>query len=273
MATQSTYKGRPSALHSLLEMRVFNEIATLPMAWPWLMQSTPMGDGHPVLLSPGFMGDEGSLIALKMFLETRGYEVHTWGMGRNTGFKARNAQALEQKIRYLQHQSGRKVSLIGWSLGGLFSLYGALEAPECVRQLVTLGSPITMDPAVGSQSSKFVGKLYRLIAHPLGPSVHVMQPRVKKLRERLLPAGVPITCMYSISDGVVPAQEATITGDPSHCENIRVYGSHVGLGFNAMVLAILADRLAQPEGQWKPFEPQGVSGLLYRMVTHEALPV
>ncbi len=273
MATQSTHKGRPSALHSLLEMRVFNEIATLPMAWPWLVQSTPMGDGHPVLLSPGFMGDEGSLAALKMFLESRGYEVHTWGMGRNTGFKARNAQALEQKIRHLHHQSGRKVSLVGWSLGGVFSMYGALEAPECVRQLVTLGSPVTMDPSVGSQTAKFISKLYRLVAHPLGPSVHVMQPRVKRLRGRELPAGVPITCMYSISDGVVPPQEATINGDPSHCENIRVYGSHVGLGFNAMVLAILADRLAQPEGQWKPFEPQGMSGMVYRMATHESLPV
>ena len=60
MATQSTHTGKPSALHSLLEMRVFNEVALLPLAWPWLMQ-TPKGDGHPVLLSPGFMGDEASL--------------------------------------------------------------------------------------------------------------------------------------------------------------------------------------------------------------------
>jgi pimeloyl-ACP methyl ester carboxylesterase len=271
MATQSTHTGKPSALHSLLEMRVFNEVALLPLAWPWLMQ-TPKGDGHPVLLSPGFMGDEGSLAVLKKFLESRGYDVHTWGMGRNVGFKFRHAQALEQKIRHLHHQSGRTVSLIGWSLGGMFSLYGALEAPECVRQLITLGSPVTVDSVHGSQSADFVKKLYRLIAHPLGPSVHVMQPRVKKLRERQLPP-VPISCLYSVSDGVVPAQEATITGDPSHCENIRVAGSHIGLGFNAMVLAILADRLAQPEGAWKPFQPQGPNGFLYRMYTHEALPI
>ncbi len=269
MATQHSHTGQPSPIHSWLEMRVFNEIATLPMAWPMLMQ-TPKGDGHPVLLSPGFMGDEGSLFALKRFLESRGYEVHTWGMGRNVGFKTRHATALEQKIRHLHHQTGRKVSLIGWSLGGLFSLHGALEAPECVRQLITLGSPVTMDPEHGSQSAPFVRKLYRIIAHPMGPSVHLMQPRSKKLRSRQLPP-VPISCLYSISDGVVPAQEATITGDPSHCENIRVYGSHVGLGFNAMVLAIVADRLAQPEGEWKPFEPAGLNGMLYRMATHDAM--
>lgn len=271
MAIQHSHKGPPAQLHSLLEFRVFNEIASLPLAWPLLMQ-TPRGDGHPVLLSPGFMGDEASLAALKRFLESRGYDVHTWGMGRNVGFQRRHAEALEQKIRHLQHQSGRKVSLVGWSLGGMFSLYGALQAPECVRQLITLGSPVTVDPEHGSQSPEMVKRLYRLVAHPMGPSVHVMMPRVKKLRERQLPS-VPISCLYSVSDGVVPAQEATISGDSSHCENIRVYGSHIGLGFNAMVLAIIADRLAQPEGQWKPYDPKGLNGLLYRMATHEALPI
>lgn len=271
MATQHSHKGPPSQLHSWLEMRVFNEIATLPLSWPMLLQM-PKGDGQPVLLSPGFMGDEASLLALKRFLDTRGYEVHTWGLGRNVGFQRRHAEALEQKIRHIHHQSGRTVSLVGWSLGGMFSLYAALQAPECVRQIITLGSPVTMDPEHGSQSPAMVKKLYRLVAHPMGPSVHVMQPRVKKLRERELPP-VPISCLYSISDGVVPAQEATISGDPEHCENIRVYGSHIGLGFNAMVLAIIADRLAQPEGQWKPFEPKGLNGLLYRMATHEALPI
>ncbi|MFT4243197.1 MAG: alpha/beta hydrolase [Acidovorax sp.] len=271
MATQHPHKGPPHALHSVLELRVFQELATLPLAWPLLM-NTPKGDGHPVLLSPGFMGDEGSLFALKRFLKTRGYEVHTWGLGRNVGFQRRHAEALVQKIRHLHHQSGRTVSLVGWSLGGMFSLYGALHAPECVRHLITLGSPVTVDPVHGSQSPETVKRLYRLIAHPLGPSAHIMQPRVKRLRERELP-NVPISCLYSISDGVVPAQEATITGDPSHCENIRVYSSHIGLGFNAMVLAILADRLSQPEGDWKPFDPQGVNGMLYRAATHAAVPI
>lgn len=271
MATQHPHTGKPHPLHTWLELRALQEMASLPLAWPWLMQ-TPKGDGHPVLLTPGFLGDEGTLFGLKRFLLSRGYEVHTWGMGRNTGFKLRYAQALEQKIRHLHHNSGRKVSLIGWSLGGMFSLYGALETPECVRQLITLGSPVTIDPKHGSQSNEFVKKLYRLVAHPMGPSAHLMQPRAKKLRERQLPP-VPISCLYSISDGVVPAQEATITGDASHCENIRVAGSHTGLGFNPMVLAIVADRLAQPEGEWKPFEPEGLSGMVYRMATHEAVPI
>ena len=99
-----------------------------------------------------------------------------------------------------------------------------------------------------------------------------MQPRVKTLRERM-PLPVPISCLYSLSDGVVPPQEATIDGDPARHENIRVAGSHVGLGFNPLVLQIVADRLAQPEGQWQPYRPKGLAGYLNRALTHEAVPI
>jgi hypothetical protein len=134
-----------------------------------------------------------------------------------------------------------------------------------------LGSPISVDPE-GSASPAFVKSMYRLIAHPMGTVAHSMQPRAKKLRERKrLP--MPLSCLYSVSDGVVPPQEATVDGDPTRHENIRVPGSHVGLGFNAVVLWIVADRLAQPEGKWRPFEPSGASGWAYRMLTHDVLPI
>jgi pimeloyl-ACP methyl ester carboxylesterase len=253
-----------------MEFRALAEMAMLPFAWP-LLATAPHGDGHPVLLLPGFMANEITLVALKSFLDGRGYNVQTWGLGRNVGFQRRHAEALEQKIRHLHHQTGRKVSLVGWSLGGVFALYGAHQAPECVRQLITLGSPVSVDPA-GSQSPPLVKALYRMIAHPMGPNVHVMQPRAKKLREHLLPS-VPMSCLYTVSDGVVPPQEATIDAPDGGYENIRVQGSHSGLGFNPMVLCILADRLAQPEGRWLPFEPVGLQGAVYRMMTHAALPI
>ncbi len=269
MATRHPHTGSPNGLFSLLEFRALGEIALLPMSWP-LMTGVPKGDGHPVLLLPGFMADEGTLVALKRFLHGRGYEVLTWGLGRNVGLQPRHADALVQKIRHLHHQTGRRVSLVGWSLGGVFALYGAHQATDCVRQVITLGSPVSVDEH-GSKASPLVKALYRMIAHPMGPGVHAMQPRVKKLRQRELPP-VPISCLYSISDGVVPPQEATIDGDPAHCENIRVAGSHIGLGFNPMVLSIVADRLAQPAGAWQPFKPKGASGAVYRMLTHATLP-
>jgi hypothetical protein len=79
-----------------------------------------------------------------------------------------------------------------------------------------------------------------------------MQPRAKAMRESRRLA-IPTSCLYSVSDGVVPPQEATIDGDPAMHENIQVPGSHIGLGFNGIVLAIVAERLAQPESGWKPF--------------------
>jgi pimeloyl-ACP methyl ester carboxylesterase len=269
MATRHTHQGEPHRMHLLMEWRALLEMALLPYSAPLLM-TAPRGDGHPVLLLPGFMADEGTLVALRMFLANRGYAVQSWGFGRNVGFHLRHAQALEQKIRHMHHHSGQKVSLVGWSLGGVFALYGAHQASECVRSVITLGSPVSVD-AEGSQSPPLLKALYRLIAHPMGPAVHVMQPRVKMLRQRSVPP-VPMSCLYSVTDGVVPPQEATIEGNPAMHENIRVAGSHTGLGFNAMVLCVVADRLAQPEGQWKPFKPEGLSGTVYRMMTRQAAP-
>lgn len=227
--------------------------------------NAPRGDGHPVLLLPGFLAGESTLIALKLFLQSKGYDVHTWGLGRNVGFRSKHANALPQKIRYLHHVTGRKVSLVGWSLGGVFSFYGAESTAECVRSIITLGSPVSVDTS-GSQVPSTMKALYRLVSHRLGASAHMMQPRAKAMRERRrLP--IPTSCLYSLTDGVVPPQEATIDGDPSLHENIQVPGSHIGLGFNGIVLSIVANRLAQPELDWKPFEPEGLLGRVWRITS------
>ena len=270
MATKHPHQGKPSWLSSMLEVRAFFEMASLPYALPLLMHA-PQGDGHPVLLLPGFMGSEGSLIGLEVFLRNRGYAVQTWGLGRNVGFRPGHASAIEQKIRFMHHQSGRKVSLVGWSLGGVFALYGAHHASECVRNVITLGSPVSVD-ASGGSVPPLLKALYRLVAHPMGSAAHSMQPRAKTLREgKLLP--MPVSCLYSLSDGVVPPQEATLAGDPARHENIRIWGSHTGLGFNPLVLQIVADRLAQPEDGWVPYRPSGLSGRLNQALTHEAVPI
>jgi hypothetical protein len=265
--SRHSHVGPPRLLDSLLEPRALFEAALLPASLPLLLQA-PQGDGHPVLLLPGFLADEKSLIALKLFLLRKGYDVRTWGLGRNVGFRSKYMNVLPQKIRHLHYKTGRKVSLVGWSLGGVFSMFGAYEATECVRSVITLGSPVSMD-SEGSQSPSMVKALYRLVAHPHGSAAHTMQPRVKDLRERKrLP--IPTTCVYSLGDGVVPPQEATIDGDPALHENIRVPGSHVGLGFNGLVLAIISDRLAQPQDAWRPFEPTGILRRVYRTLMREA---
>jgi pimeloyl-ACP methyl ester carboxylesterase len=249
----------PRTLYTLLEGRALLEIWLLPALLP-LLQRTPRGDGHPVLLVPGFTASDATLVGLSVFLKSRGYHVETWGLGQNTGFKLKFSQALEQKLRFMHHKHGRKVSVVGWSLGGVYAFYAAHSAPECVRTVISLGSPMRF--SVDSFKVPLVVKaIYRYLAHPMGPVAHLANVRAKVLRS---PPPIPSTCIFSETDGIVPPDAARMdAGDGQH-ENIWVPGSHVGLGFNPAVMWILGDRLSQPEGSWLPFEPRGIIGSLYQ---------
>jgi pimeloyl-ACP methyl ester carboxylesterase len=241
----------PRSLRALLEIRAAPEFAILLATWPWL-RTAPQGDGHPVLLMPGFAAGDASLEPLRLYLRSLGYEVETWGLGRNRGFNRRFASVIEQKVRYLHHRHGRAISLVGWSLGGVFAFYAAHCAPECVRTAISLGSPLRLDP--DRPPPPGVRAMYQTLAHPLGPVSH--QARSRSRAMRTVPP-VPSTCIYSMSDAVVPPHQATLEGSPESHENLCVPGSHAGLGINSLVLWIVADRLAQPEGKWRPFKPEG----------------
>jgi pimeloyl-ACP methyl ester carboxylesterase len=248
----------PRLIYSLLEGRALVEMALLPALLP-LLATTPRGDGHPVLLVPGFTAGDATLVGLRLFLRSRGYHVETWGLGQNTGFKLKFTQALEQKVRFMHHRHRRKVSLVGWSLGGVYSFYAAHSAPECVRTVISLGSPMRFSTD-SFQTRALVRAVYRYFAHPMGPVAHLAHVRGKVLRA---PPPVPSTCVYSMTDGVVPPTAARLdVGDGEH-ENIWVPGSHLGLGFNAAVMFVLADRLSQPEGHWQPFRLDGRLGSVY----------
>jgi len=248
----------PRALLSLLEVRAPLEFALLLATLPTLARA-PKGDGHPVLLLPGFAAGDATLEPLRLYLRSRNYEVETWGLGKNVGFNRRYAKVIEQKVRYVHHKSGRKVSLLGWSLGGVFAFYAAHAAPECVRTAISLGSPLRIDPDHPPPQS--VLAMYRALENPKGTLAHQARSRSKAMRT---PPPVPSTCIYSDTDGIVPPQQATLDGDPGNHENIRVPGSHSGLGVNFLVLWIIADRLAQHEGRWKPFRPTGAFERAFR---------
>jgi pimeloyl-ACP methyl ester carboxylesterase len=249
----------PHRLYTLLEWRALLELGTLPLSWPWL-RTTPRGDGHPVLLLPGFAAGDATMGPLAAFLRSRGYTVETWGFGRNKGFNRKFVAALEQKLRYMHHRAGRKVSIIGWSLGGVFAYDLAHRMPECVRSVYALGSPMRLSP-VRVEAPFAVKVLYRWLAHPMGPVAHMALARARLLET---PPTMPSACIYSATDGVIPAHAAVIDCGRRQHENLPVPGSHLGLGFNPMVMWVLADRLAQPEGRWRRFAPAGSIARLYR---------
>jgi len=162
-------------------------------------------------------------------------------------------------VRYLHHKYRSKVSIVGWSLGGVYAYYAAHSAPECVRSVISLGSPMRFAPE-NFNTRLLVRAVYRYFAHPMGPVAHLAHVRAKVLKS---PPPMPSTCVYSMTDGVVPPQSAYLDATEGEHENIWVPGSHLGLGFNAAVMWIVADRLAQPEGDWRPFRIDGRLGALY----------
>ncbi|PZQ65961.1 MAG: alpha/beta hydrolase [Variovorax paradoxus] len=135
----------PSRLLMLAEGRAFWETGATLMMWPWL-QLAPRGDGHPVLVLPGLVVSDISTRLLRRYLRGRGHDVHGWGLGNNFGPRPGVEAAMVARLQALHDKEGRKVSLVGWSLGGVFARLLASRHPHLVRDVVTLGSPFAGSP-------------------------------------------------------------------------------------------------------------------------------
>ena len=110
-----------------------------------LLSLLPKGDGHPVLVLPGFMASDSSTSPLRKLLADLGYATFGWGLGRNVRIDQRRLREMEQLLLQIYQETGRKVSLVGWSLGGVFARELAKLQPDAVRQVISLGSPIHRD--------------------------------------------------------------------------------------------------------------------------------
>ena len=239
----------PGWLRLALESRAPLELAASVAAWP-LLAGSPRGDGHPVLVYPGFVASDVSTAPLRRLLRALGHDAHGWGQGRNLSPSPEVLDRALERIQELHRKHGRKLSLVGWSLGGLYARELAKRAPQAVRCVVSLGSPFT-----GPSRATNAWRLFDLINRG--------KPRVERSRDELrAPPPVPTTSIYSRSDGIVAWQCSVEQAGPL-AENIEVQASHTGLGLNPLVMHALADRLAQPEGLWKPFERTGLRSLIF----------
>lgn len=235
--------------------RAMAEMASLLPAAPCLALA-PRGDGHPVLVLPGFGGGDGSTTVIRRYLAAQGLATYTWELGRNLGSAMPDLQRrLGARLEAVWHAGGkRSVSLVGWSLGGVYARLLTHAYPELVRQVITLGSPIGGTP----QPSRAQRVMSRMGDTGISRDEAL---RLRRLASDPLP-GVPGSAVYSRTDGIVPWQIARQQPSPV-AENIEVYGSHIGLGFNASALYLLAERLAQPEGAWQRFQRTGWKRLVY----------
>jgi pimeloyl-ACP methyl ester carboxylesterase len=221
----------PSPLLLMLEGRAVAEYWTMLLAWP-LLGRLPRGDGHSVLVLPGFGGSDLGTQPLRRALTRLGYDAHGWGLGRNLGVDRSLRASMGALVERLHRERG-KLSLVGWSLGGIYARELARAAPERVRRVITLGSPFNHHPRANNAD-----RLYRWIN---GGDEAVDWDGFHRRR---VPPPVPCTAVYTKSDGIVHWRCAMEDAAPN-TENVEVRGSHTGLGFNVQVLRVIAERLAR----------------------------
>jgi pimeloyl-ACP methyl ester carboxylesterase len=221
---------------------------------PWsalALARVPRGDGHAVLVLPGFLATDYSTAPLRAFLARLGYRTFPWALGVNFGFSPAYEYdievLIEHRLKEVLIESGdRKISLIGWSLGGLYAKALARRYPHLIRDVVTLGSPIS-----GHARDASVWRLYERVS-----AVEFHDPEVaRKLRELNAPLeGVPLTAFYSRNDGIVPWQACCEPPGPL-VQNIETPCAHLGMGFDSFNYYLIAHRLARSEQQaWAPLD-------------------
>jgi pimeloyl-ACP methyl ester carboxylesterase len=233
---------RPNRGLLLLETRALLELAALLPAYPFLRRA-PRGDGHPVLVFPGFMASDFSTRALRRFLRDLGYAVHGWKLGRNLGPSPELVHGLVERFDDLRRRYERRLSLIGWSLGGIYARELSRRFPDDVRQVITLASPFRDLEATN-------------VPRFLREAARRRRPADARDRGRVLqaPLDVPTTAIYSRTDGIAAWRSCCLEEGPLS-ENVEVASSHLGIGHHPVTLLTIADRLAQPEGGWKRFAP------------------
>ncbi len=200
----------------------------------------PRGDGSPVVVVPGFLASDIYLQEMRFWLLRVGYRPYTSSIGRNADCLDVLDTRLGQTIDKAYQQTGRKVHLIGHSLGGLLSLAAAVRWPEKVASVITMGSPfrgIRSHPLVMQASDRVRDVVQR---QPGCFSGECNCSTSQALRRPPAPT-VPVSAIYTKSDGVVDWHYC-ITDNPAN--NFEVRGTHIGLAFNPAVYRLIGQQLA-----------------------------
>ncbi|MCC6622734.1 MAG: alpha/beta fold hydrolase [Deltaproteobacteria bacterium] len=240
-----------------MEARVLAELPRFLLATRRL-DHLPRGDGHAVVVVPGWGLDDTPTLPMRLALGRLGYAVHGWGLGRNVGAgrRAELAARFDRRLAELHDIHGGPVSLVGWSLGGVVAREAARRQPRVVRRVVSLGSPINGDPAannvttflrlIGRDRASRAGSASRDAASLAGSaSRDAASLDRKRFEERRAPPPVACIAVHTKTDGVV-AWRCSLEEPAPHTDNVEVRGSHAGLIVNVEVLAVLAHHLPRP---------------------------
>lgn len=200
----------------------------------------PRGDGAPVVLIPGFLGSDASMLEMHLWLGRIGYRSYLSGMGRNADCPDVLMERLLATIDRAHRESGRKVALIGHSLGGLLARAAAVRRPEQVEQVIMMASPRRR-----LWAHPFVLGLVRLVRGRVldgrywDPDATCERSFLATLEDEM-PKSVARAAIYTRTDPVVNWRDCV---EADEALNIEVSGSHIGLPFNAQVYREVASVL------------------------------
>jgi pimeloyl-ACP methyl ester carboxylesterase len=159
-----------------------------------------------------------STAPLRAGIASLGHPVHRWRLGRNEGPTHETVAGLCDRFDALAARYDSPLTLVGWSLGGVYAWHLAQRSPGRVRQVITLGSPL------------------------------------RSTTTALESTGVAGTSIWSRADRIVP-WKASLLGRGDRMENIEVRATHLTLGFDPLVSMAIADRLGRNDDRWRPFRP------------------
>jgi len=245
------YPTPPSLSLALSEFpRSGAEVARLLLHMRGLVKRAHPGDGHPVLTLPGYGAGDNAMALVRYFLNKIGYQAHPLKLGINfdtaedsihrieeaAAFRKKMSGLVIERIKKIYQSEKRKVSLVGWSMGGVYALDASQEIPDLTRKVITLGAPYG-DPRSTS--------LYKLLNLVKGTDVSLEEQDFGVwLKLRCLKTNdVPIKVVYSERDGIVPSSAARLKDDPC-VEYIEVDSSHMGFALNPKVYEVLQQLLA-----------------------------
>ena len=211
----------------------------------------PRGDGSAVIVVPGFLATDLYLAELYYWLRRMGYRSYMSNIGRNADCFDILVDKLSRTVEKAYLETGRKVHLVGHSLGGMLARSAATQHPEQVASVITLGSPfrgISSHPLVLEAGQLVQRRIYFEKKRPDKPNCFTGNCNCKgfKALESSLNSSSSSTimqsAMYSKKDGVVDWRYC-INEDPT--TNFEVFSTHGGMAFNPFVYRLLGTRLAE----------------------------
>lgn len=233
----------PTFKRLFLEPLGVTELVNAIPAWS-LLESLPRGNGEPVMVVPGLSTNDISTEIVRSFLKYKGFSAYGWELGFNVKYTESLEKKLIKRIDELYEKHRQKVTLIGWSLGGVTIRILAQHAPEKIKQVIALGAPFS-----NIKGKTHVSWWYSLLARE-----SVQQFNAQWTKDAAAQPLVPSTAIYSKTDGMVSWEYCIdwVTGPKT--QNVEVLCNHLGFGMTPTVWTVLVDRLLQNEDNWQLFD-------------------